>query len=283
MSTIIELTWNTLGSTNEKAARYVANFTGAPTFEFPLNRTQQYADDPVKPNWLMIDNSANADNVTISYEGSLSFTVPANGSVSYKLPTGLKAVTATAAAGSSIFQFTENRYSDDVSSGFGSSGDGGGSVDVAAIAAFAADPATGWIYCNGQAISRTDYSALFAKIGIAYGGGDGASTFNVPDLRGRTLAGIDDGASRLTSTYFGTSPVLGANGGAESHTLSVAEIPAHTHSFSRRGGPATGVNGTVNDNRANAAPDGVTDNGTGGGGAHKNVQPTALIKWYIKT
>ncbi len=96
---------------------------------------------------------------------------------------------------------------------------------------------TGWFLCYGQAVSRTSYPELFTVIGTTYGVGDGSSTFNLPDLRGRVVAGKDDmggtSASRLTATYFGTSAaVLGASGGVQSQTLITANLPAYTPSGS---------------------------------------------------
>jgi len=67
------------------------------------------------------------------------------------------------------------------------------SVPTGAIMAFAMKtPPSGWFYCNGQAVSRTIYADLFAAIGIQWGGGDGSTTFNVPDFRGMFLRGWDD-------------------------------------------------------------------------------------------
>jgi microcystin-dependent protein len=93
---------------------------------------------------------------------------------------------------------------------------------------------TGWLLCDGSAVSRTTYAALFAVLSTTYGVGDGSSTFNLPDLRGRVIAGQDDmggsSANRLTGLSGGVDgDTLGAAGGAESHTLTSAEIPAHTH------------------------------------------------------
>lgn len=77
---------------------------------------------------------------------------------------------------------------------------------------------TGWLFCFGQAVSRTTYSALFAVIGTVFGVGDGSTTFNIPDLRGRTLAGRDDmggvAANRLTVAVF-DGTILGNAGGQE--------------------------------------------------------------------
>ena len=99
-----------------------------------------------------------------------------------------------------------------------------------------------WLLCYGQAISRTTYADLFAILGTTYGTGDGSTTFNLPDLRGRVVAGQDDmggvSADRLTNQTGGVDgDVLGAVGGAETHTITLAQMPAHDH------GAVTGSNG----------------------------------------
>ncbi|QMP19181.1 tail fiber [Pseudomonas phage Persinger] len=95
----------------------------------------------------------------------------------------------------------------------------------------------GWLLCHGQAVSRTTYAHLFAVIGTAYGAGDGSSTFNLPDLRGRVAAGKDNmggtAAGRLTTAGAGVDGnALGAAGGAQSHTLTTAQMPSHAHAVS---------------------------------------------------
>lgn len=70
---------------------------------------------------------------------------------------------------------------------------GGEGVPVGAILAFPSSIPTGWLECNGSAISRTAYAALFNEIGTLYGAGDGATTFNIPDLRGEFIRGYDNG------------------------------------------------------------------------------------------
>ena len=90
---------------------------------------------------------------------------------------------------------------------------------------------TGYLLCDGAAISRSTYSTLFGLLATTYGSGDGSSTFNIPDLRGRVIAGQDDmggaSANRLTGLTGGVDgDVLGGSGGAETHTLSTAEMPA---------------------------------------------------------
>lgn len=98
----------------------------------------------------------------------------------------------------------------------------------------AAAPA-GWLLCHGQAISRTYYPELFTAIGVAFGAGDGSTTFNAPDLRGRVAGGRDDmggtAAGRLTAAGGVAGATLGAAGGNESHTLTGAQsgTAAHGH------------------------------------------------------
>lgn len=78
----------------------------------------------------------------------------------------------------------------------------------------------GWLFCYGQAVSRTTYSDLFAVIGVQYGVGNNTTTFNVPDLRGRVVAGRDNmggtAAGVLDEAYLGEDPtLLGAKGGSQ--------------------------------------------------------------------
>ena len=77
-----------------------------------------------------------------------------------------------------------------------------------------------WMLCQGQAISRTDYAELFAVIGTTYGIGNGTTTFNLPDFRGRV--GVGKSAS-------GTFSALNTKVGAETVTLTVNQIPNHSH------------------------------------------------------
>lgn len=127
---------------------------------------------------------------------------------------------------------------------------------------------TGWLFCYGQAISRTTYARLFSAIGATYGGGDGSSTFNLPDLRGRLPVGRDDmggsAASRVTSAGSGIDGTsLGGVGGAQTVTLATTEIPSHTHTGTTDSDGSHGHTATTDS-------DGAHDHGgaTGSDGSH---------------
>lgn len=145
----------------------------------------------------------------------------------------------------------------------------------------------GWLLCYGQAISRTTYADLFATLGTTYGAGDGSTTFNVPDMRGRVAAGKDDmggaAAGRMTAAGAGIDgTALGAAGGAQTHTLTIAQMPAHSHTIASNASRNTTSGGS--DNVAmSGQPSTVTSNSTGGGGAHNNTQPTMILNHIIKT
>lgn len=123
---------------------------------------------------------------------------------------------------------------------------------------------SGYLLCYGQAVSRTTYAALFAAIGTAYGVGDTTTTFNLPDLRGRVIAGKDDmggsAASRLTSaTITSGATTLGNVGGAETETASVSGTASVTGTTSGTlAVSATGTSGAPSDTSGLA--------GTGAGG-----------------
>jgi microcystin-dependent protein len=168
-------------------------------------------------------------------------------------------------------------------------------------------PNSNFAFPTGQAISRTTYAALFALIGTTYGVGDGTTTFNLPDKTGRISAMYEPGgSSRLTSTYFGgNSTALGATGGGESHALTTLEIPSHNHANTAtstdsghthtwNGDPAGGLEFAAAGNQGGPSQSNSTGVGfanitttmtnafTGGGNAHRTVQPTIVCNYILR-
>ena len=158
---------------------------------------------------------------------------------------------------------------------------------------------TGYLICNGTAISRTTYAALFAIIGTTYGAGDGSSTFNLPNLQEKFIVG--------SSSNTGYN--LADTGGAAEVTLSVNQIPSHTHNDGSLGTSTAGshnhtytaygggTSGTVpalrfdgggavdfNTSSHNGHNHDVTGNtgSTGGGQAHENRPPYMALLTCIK-
>lgn len=172
---------------------------------------------------------------------------------------------------------------------------------------------TGYLLCYGQAINRTTYATLFGVIGTAYGTGDGSTTFNLPDLRGRAAFGRDDmggaAASRITNAVSGiTGTNLGAAGGSQllhqhTHTASVTDVghshaitdPGHVHSAvkttggnvgtSSSFGPSSGNTGSsVTGISINNATTGISvSNANAGTGSSQNIPPAIILNYIIKT
>jgi microcystin-dependent protein len=171
----------------------------------------------------------------------------------------------------------------------------------------------GYLVCNGSAVSRTDYAVLFAAIGVVYGVGNGTTTFNLPDLRGRGPLGVGTGVGL-------TARVLGSAGGAETVTLDATMIPghthagttssngSHTHTSNATGGQgnfglakADGTNTVVETDNSDgelnvwtvpgaltidaggAHTHTFTSDSTGGGQSHANMAPFLSVNFIIKT
>ncbi|MBS1512093.1 MAG: phage tail protein [Bacteroidetes bacterium] len=142
-----------------------------------------------------------------------------------------------------------------------------------------------WAQCNGQVMNISQNQALFALLGTQFGG-NGVTTFNLPDLRGRTPIGAGNAP-------YGTQYNVGAVGGEENHTLTVSEMPAHNHQMMGTSNTADATNADTNLLAKNGTYALFTPNGdgtllasnfiaqAGNNIGHNNIQPYLALNFCI--
>ena len=152
---------------------------------------------------------------------------------------------------------------------------------------------SGWLSCDGSAVLQSQYPGLFALVGTRFGAA-AAGYFRLPDLRGRTVIGSGQGAGLSLRT-------IGEQGGEETHTLIVAEIPAHPHAIRASGAPGTSgtpagnypAANTINPSSGqpvdqtystayNAMMNADAVAPTGGGLPHNNMQPYCVLHYIVR-
>jgi microcystin-dependent protein len=136
---------------------------------------------------------------------------------------------------------------------------------------------SGWLICSGQAVSRSTYSGLFAVISVQYGTGDGSTTFNLPNLKGKVPVGYDVDQDEFDA--------INEQGGSKTHTLTSSEMPAHAHTTRAtqiNTNTATGGSNALTTLRSSTGGNEGNTANTGGGGAHNNLQPYIVLTYIIK-
>jgi len=158
---------------------------------------------------------------------------------------------------------------------------GVGVVPVGAVISFGGTNTSGtpgWMPCDGRKLNKGTYPQLFSVLGYAHGGS--GTYFNLPDIRGRVVAGYSTSSS-LTSTLSNCNK-MGNKQGAKTHTLSIAQMPKHRHGIGSgddqtRSQSLSPLRRTYDDNEST-----VHSLYEGGNGAHNNVQPTIVLHYFIR-
>jgi microcystin-dependent protein len=158
---------------------------------------------------------------------------------------------------------------------------------------------TDWLICDGKAISRTTYATLFALVGTTWGSGDGSTTFNLPDFRGRVALGGNNASLPNAKNATYATRNLAATGGEETHVLTTSELPSHTHTLtdpghahgsnsgafvtSTAGADAAGAGTTFrSENNTASNTTGITIANTGSDAAHENLPPFLVMNTIMK-
>lgn len=151
---------------------------------------------------------------------------------------------------------------------------------------------SGFLLCDGSVVAQASYPDLFAILGSSFNtGGEGGGNFRLPDSRGRMIIGAGHGSGLTDRT-------VGESGGTETHLLTTAELPIHTHAKTDPGHThttptyttgtgtthlSTHTGSSGGNTNVESKVTGLSFANTGGGGAHENMQPSIAINFIIKT
>ena len=198
--------------------------------------------------WLTLGDLTDANNLGLATKASPTFTgtvtstgdLVLSGTGSLQLPTGTTAQRPTPATGDIRFNTTLTQFEGYNGSAWGEIANG---VPVGSVFTFATTTVpSGYLECNGAAVSRSTYASLFSAISTTWGVGDGSSTFNLPDLRGQFVRGWDNSAGVDSGRSFASSQ--SDQNKEHNHSLSTASLTGGIRKISEgfgAGGSATGV------------------------------------------
>ena len=196
--------------------------------------------------WLTLGDLTDANNLGLATKASPTFSgtvtsagdIVMSGTGSLQLPTGTTAQRPTPATGDIRFNTTLTQFEGYNGSAWGEIANG---VPAGSVFSFATSTVpSGYLECNGAAVSRSTYASLFSSISTTWGVGDGSSTFNLPDLRGQFVRGWDNSAGVDSGRSFASSQ----SDQNKAHNHSVTD-PGHNHTIGNWGGSFGGGSGVT--------------------------------------
>lgn len=263
-------------SANSITGFRVLNATSVPQFVLDTTNSRIYVGNPTADTaaaLLVLDTKSDAEGALVGVNGAMYYNSNTNKFRCYEAGAWVNCISS------------------------------GGDVGEIKMYAGSTAPA-GWLLCDGTAVSRATYAPLFALVGTTYGAGDGSTTFNLPNCKGRNLIGRD-----AAQTEF---DVIGETNGEKTHLLTTTEMPSHTHTVSGTAASAgahthqvpadndagycagCGVYSVHYGGGVGSVPQNTTSNGahthsvsgtaaaTGGGTAHNVLDPYLVVNYIIK-
>tara|TARA_R100000353_G_scaffold111962_1_gene80264 strand:+ start:3354 stop:4280 length:927 start_codon:yes stop_codon:yes gene_type:complete len=281
---------NVLGdiqSTNSGTSVPSSNVVGK-LFVNTSNNTLNICTNASTPTYLLLGktdvaNMGHATTASPSFTGTITSAgdIVMSGTGSLQLPTGTTAQRPTAATGDIRFNTTLSQFEGYNGAAWGEIANG---VPAGSIFSFASTTVpSGYLECNGAAISRSTYATLFATISTTFGSGDGSSTFNLPDLRGQFVRGWANNASNTGDDGRSFASSQADQNKTHAHTASVTD-PGHKHVTKGHGTQDDGGSNVTGSTSGGSSSTSMNDANTGisvsvasDGGAEVRVKNIALM------